>query len=42
VHIPDVLDDPDHAHKDVSIRAGARAQLAVPMFRANEVIGARE
>jgi signal transduction histidine kinase len=40
VHIPDVLDEPDHAHKDVSIRAGARAQLAVPMFRENEVIGA--
>jgi GAF domain-containing protein/anti-sigma regulatory factor (Ser/Thr protein kinase) len=40
VHIPDVLDDPDHEHKDVSIRAGARAQLAVPMFRENEVIGA--
>jgi GAF domain-containing protein/anti-sigma regulatory factor (Ser/Thr protein kinase) len=40
VHIPDVLDDADHEHKDVSIRAGARAQLAVPMFRENEVIGA--
>jgi GAF domain-containing protein len=40
VHIPDVLDDPDHAYRDVSIRAGARAQLAVPLFRENEVIGA--
>ena len=40
VHIPDVLDDAEHGHKDVSIRAGARAQLAVPLFRENEVIGA--
>src|SRR5262245_9523722 len=40
VHIPDVMEDADHAHKDVSMKAGARAQLAVPLFRENEVIGA--
>jgi two-component system NtrC family sensor kinase len=40
VHIPDVMDDPDHGFKDVSMRAGARAQLAVPMFHENQVIGA--
>ena len=33
VHIPDVMDDPDHGFKDVSMRAGARAQLGVPMLR---------
>jgi GAF domain-containing protein len=40
VHIPDVLEDADHGHQEVSMKAGARAQLAVPLFRENEVIGA--
>jgi GAF domain-containing protein len=40
VHIPDVMEEADHAFKDVSMKAGARAQLAVPLFRQNDVIGA--
>jgi GAF domain-containing protein len=40
VHIPDVMEDADHGFKDVSMKAGARAQLAVPLFRESEVIGA--
>jgi len=40
VHIPDVMEDADHAFKEVSMKAGARAQLAVPLFRENDVIGA--
>src|SRR4029450_2978189 len=39
VHIPDVMEDADHGFKDVSMKAGARAQLAVPLFRESEGIG---
>jgi signal transduction histidine kinase len=39
VHIPDVMDDPDYAFKDVATTAGYRGHLGIPMFRGADVIG---
>ena len=39
VHIADVTEDPEYGFKDVAWTAHTRAQLDVPMFRGNEIIG---
>jgi GAF domain-containing protein/HAMP domain-containing protein len=39
VQIADVLEDPDYELKEVTRRAGYRANLAVPMLREGQVIG---
>jgi transcriptional regulator with GAF, ATPase, and Fis domain len=40
VQIPDVLADPDYELKDATRQAGFRANLAVPMMREGQVVGA--
>jgi GAF domain-containing protein len=40
VHIPDVLADPEHAGGDYQSRGGYRSNLAVPLLRDGETIGA--
>jgi signal transduction histidine kinase/putative methionine-R-sulfoxide reductase with GAF domain len=39
VQIADVFDDTEFALTELSVRAGFRSSLAVPMFRENQVIG---
>jgi len=40
VHIHDVLEDPDYALKDATVQIGYRSNLAVPLIRDGNVIGA--
>jgi GAF domain-containing protein len=40
VMIPDVVDDPDYAHKSAAVAGGFRSSLAVPLIRYGSPIGA--